>query len=108
MDEILPIRSEEVDLEREDDKLTTSACCSDREDSKTRRLDVAVARRLDVGVQIDDVGCRRRWLDIIYDVDVDIAKKKLRMGRNGRQRRWLASVTEDGFRSGWVPDKIGI
>ncbi|KAK1562105.1 hypothetical protein Q3G72_006364 [Acer saccharum] len=49
--------------------------------------------------QFDNVGV----LDIDYDADVPT--NKLRLGRNGCQRRWLVSSTEDGFdRSGWTED----
>ncbi|KAK0600638.1 hypothetical protein LWI29_016974 [Acer saccharum] len=56
-------------------------------------------RRLDVGVQVDDVGCSRRWLDIDYDADV--VTKKLRLGRNGRQRQKMGSIWMGGQRI-WV------
>ncbi|TXG67782.1 hypothetical protein EZV62_009057 [Acer yangbiense] len=41
----------------------------------------------------------------IRHYDADVPSKKLRLSRNERQRRWLVSLTEDGFdRSGWTKD----
>ncbi|KAK3204455.1 hypothetical protein Dsin_018501 [Dipteronia sinensis] len=89
MDEVLPLRNSK-----------TASC------RRQHAVRIEKTRRLDDGVQVDDVGCRRRWLDIVYDVD--IVTKKLRLGRNGCRRRWLASTMDDGFDRDGRPEELGI